>query len=164
MTAKPIGPDSWYAEIPAAVLVCITSCLMIGCSSRDVDLENTLSKELSKFSHSQVEVLDLRTVLGTEWEMVCIQEPYQPEDEFEKQVGRTVRGYSIAQDDVYRFWIFYRDNTYRWANVPRVAVMDKQQGRDSWCTTIDSPLLYSSEVAGVKRYYFIDNEKHTGGK
>jgi len=153
----------WKVVFSQKVFISIAAILLIGCSSRDENLERSLSKRLVEFSHNNVEMMDLRTVFGDDWEKVCLQGPYMEEERFEKMVGRKVRGFEYALDDVYIFWIIYRDGTYRLARVPRVAVMDKHENKGTWCTDFDNPYLFAADLRGSKRYYFLDEKKEPIG-
>ena len=149
----------WGVILILKVLFYIALILLVGCSSRDENLELSLSKKLVEFSHNDVEKLDLRTAFGDDWEKVCLQGPYMEEEDFEKMIGMKVRGFEYALDDVYIFWVFYRDGTYRWARVPRVAVMDKHEKKGTGCTGFANPYLFAAELRGSKRYYFQDEKK-----
>ena len=136
-------------------LICIAVVLLFGCSSRDENMEQTLSKKLIELRQIDVESLDLRTVIGKDWEKICLQGPYMDQKRFEDMIGRKVLGFEYALDDVYIFWVFYRDGTYRWAKVLRVAVMDKHEKKGTWCTGFANPYLYATDLRGIKRYYFL---------
>ena len=144
-------------------LICIAVVLLFGCSSRDENMEQTLSKKLIELRQIDVESLDLRTVIGKDWEKICLQGPYMQQDNFENMVGMKVRGFEYASDDVYIFWVFYQDGTYRWAKILRWEVMDKYWKKGTWCTGFASPYLYFGDTAGRKNYYLLDEKFNAMG-
>ena len=56
--------------------------------------------------------------------MVCMQHPYQHQDNFEKTINRKVYGFEFISDGVNTLWVFYNDGTVKWLQIKRVSVMD----------------------------------------
>jgi hypothetical protein len=150
-----------HAKIQLCIFVFpVMFLLSIGCSSQDKYMERKLSNKLVELKKSKMEYLDLRTVFGDEWEEVCIRGPYEPNDHFEKRVGRKVPMDDSPRDDgIYVFWVFDRDGKVRWAQVSRLNVMDCYSSKGTPCTTIDKPYIYASNDNGERKYYFQGREK-----
>jgi len=136
------------------MLVVMAIVLLMGCRSRDTTLEIDLSKRLKEFRFSNAESLDLRPIIGSDWEKVCIQSPYIDQPNFEKNVGRKVQGFEFISDDVHVLWVFYRDGKFRWARIPRMDVMDRHSKKGKGCTSIDRPYIYAADDGGTKKYFF----------
>ena len=147
----------WKSVSLASKALFLTSAvLLVGCSSRDANLEWVLKQKLIEFRQNNVEKLDLRTIFGDKWEKACFQGPYEDQAHFEKVVGRNVRGFQYVVDTDHVFWVFFRDGTSRWARVPRMEVMDRHANIGTRCTGFDSPYLYAAVYAGTREYYFLD--------
>jgi hypothetical protein len=151
-------PGNCQVILIRKTLIWITTIILIGCSARDKNLEINLSNKLIEFRQNDNETLDLRTVFGNEWEKICIQGPYMDQEHFEKMTGRKVRGFEFVSDDVYVFWVFYKDINYKWAKILRATVMNKKWNKGPMCTNISKPFLYSTDSDGRKEYYFTDQE------
>jgi hypothetical protein len=57
-------------------------------------------------SDPRIEAIDVQSLTGIPVEKVCIQPPYLPQTEFEKQAGRKVQRYEEQDDRGQTIWIF----------------------------------------------------------
>ena len=142
-------------------LLLIVSFLMY--SSRSAELELIFAKELALFKESGNSSLDLRLLLGTSWKRVCMQHPYQHQDNFEKAINQKVYGFEYISDGVNTLWVFYNDGTAKWLQIKQVAVMDWDYSTGTQCTSFKYPILYSHWVKYVlwpsdNKFYFLDND------
>lgn len=132
---------------------------LFGCTNEDKNLEKKLNELLIKKSNDESSSLNLATAFGDEWEQICLQGPYLPEMNFEKIVGRDVKGYQGSGDDVHKFWIFYSNGDQKWVAINRLKIMDKHPRRIGVpCTSHSYPFLYLEYYDGKKSYFFDDRE------
>ncbi len=78
-----------------------------------------------------------------------------PQENFEKLVGRKIQGYPDIADDVYVFWVFYKDGTAKWARVKRVEIMDSHPTLGTPCTVPEYPMLYAAGFYENSRGYYL---------
>ena len=70
------------------VYLFLSLTLLSGCTStRDEKLEKKLISELIKHKTDKVSSIDLRETIGNSWRKICIQGPYQLQEDFEKLSG-----------------------------------------------------------------------------
>lgn len=152
---------SSLAILIAVALLSATAGL--GCSSetspRDEQLERKIIDVLLTHKSDDVSKIDMNKVVGSEWRKICIQGPYAFQDGFEQKANEKVNGYEYLDSEQFNnIWIFYKNNTSRFAKIPRGAVMDKFAGdhtlKQTLCTTSSNPFLYLRRQYGVKKYFF----------
>ncbi|WP_124705644.1 hypothetical protein [Sulfuriferula multivorans] len=158
---------SSVAILIAVVLLSTTAGL--GCSSktspRDEQLERKIIDILLTHKSDDVSKIDMNKVVGSEWRKICIQGPYATKDWFERATGEKLHGYSGLGSDSEEFnnlWIFYKNDTSKFVQIPRGAVMDRFAEdltlKQTLCTTTSNPFLYLKRQNGLKKFFFIEGE------
>lgn len=149
---------------PVILPLCLT--LLTACTARDLDLENALTAKLQQVKNSNAPSMDLNEVLGEDWRKVCVQSPYEIDDNFRKIIGEKVRLLDISENEI-AFWVFYKDGSIRAAIINRslidFGVNPKASGR-GLCTSGQNPHVsvatyntYQPRYCGVQTgFYFRD--------
>jgi len=149
---------------PIILLLCLI--LLTACTARDLDLENALTAKLQQVKNSNAPSMDLNEVLGEDWRKVCVQSPYEIDDNFRKIIGEKVRLLDISENEI-AFWVFYKDGSTRAAIINRslidFSVNRKASGR-GLCTSGQNPHIsiyiyniYELIYCGVRTgFYFRD--------
>lgn len=139
-------PHFFRNAIIGVVLVLLFLLILIGYNpTRDRQLESKFADALQQFKADDAIFLDLRKVIGNEWSMICIQDPYIDEASFEAFLGRDVPNYEALDDSRNAFWIFYNDETIKSVQVLRGQHGMNERSRDrGFCTTMEDPFLYAS--------------------
>lgn len=140
--------------VSAALIVLITGCDNRK-DARDSELERILSTKLTQFKSGNTESLDLTSIVGSDWEKICIQGPYLDKERFERLAEKQVQSYEPQADDVYVFWVFYKDGTAKWARVKRVEIMDSHPTLGTPCTVPEYPMLYAAGFYENSRGYYL---------
>lgn len=150
-------------KIVLAVLVLVGATVCLSCSSdnsvRDKELERRIIDSLLEHKNDAVSKIDMNKVLGTEWRKICIQGPYAFQGGFEQEANEKVVGYEYLDNESFNnLWVFYKNNTSRFAKIPRESVMDRLVDdhtlKPKLCTTTSNPFLYFKRQHGVKKFYF----------
>ena len=144
---SPITITSWVAILLLIVLQ--------GCLNKDRELELAFTKTLIQHKTDNILSIDLRTVLGTQWEKVCLQGPYMLKENPKRLVLENLRGFEDISDDRFVFWVFYTNGQTARIEVETVKVMD-YRGSGSFCTSFQYPYLYFNVIGGEKKYFFND--------
>lgn len=152
----------------AVVLLSATAGL--GCSSktspRDEQLERKIIDILLTHKSDDVSKIDMNKVVGSEWRKMCIQGPYATKDWFERETGETLNEYDGLGSDSEAFnnlWIFYKNGTNKFVQIPRGVVIDRiaedPTFKQTLCTTTSKPFLYLKRQNGVKKFFLnVDGE------
>ena len=151
MIFKLTNEKQIFLQLVTFLLLLLLVCFWLY-SPRSTALESVFAKELALFKESGKSSLDLRLLLGSSWKMVCMQHPYQHQDNFEKTINRGVN----------TLWVFYNDGTVKWLQIKRVSVMDFDYDEGTRCTSFEHPVLYSHWIKYASwqpenKFYFLDS-------
>lgn len=121
--------------------------------NKDAVLQRKLTTLLINHRTDDVMSIDLKEILGTGWNKVCVQTPYMFQEDFEKRVGEHADNFQMISDDRYAIWVFYSNGDVSHAEVEMGKVMSyARQG--SRCTSSKHPYLYFKIIDGKKEYFF----------
>ncbi len=140
-----------------ATLFLLTTPLF-GCSpARDETLEKKLTDQLILHKTDNASSMDLTKIFGDQWRKICIQEPYQTQEGFEKTTGEKVKNYPSIKDNGYALLVFYKNGDMKHLEIEEVSVMEKLS-KGTACTSLNHPYFYlEPDKDGLKKYFL--NEK-----
>lgn len=149
-----------------APVILLYLALLIACTARDLDLENALTAKLQQVKNSNAPSMDLNEVLGKDWRKVCVQSPYEIDDNFRKIIGEKVRLLDISENEI-AFWVFYKDGSTRVAIISGSLMefrVDRKASGRGLCTSGQNPHVsvatyntYQPRYCGVQTvFYFHD--------
>ena len=162
--AQRIAPHFFLFVAFVLISVVAAQGCSLKSSARDEHVEQSLIDILSEHKNDDVSRIDLNKVVGVEWRKICIQGPYATKNWFEREIGETLNEYDGLESDSEAFnnlWIFYKNGTSKFVQIPRSVVMDRFAEdatiKQTLCTTTSKPFLYLKRQNGVKKFYFIED-------